>query len=63
MSEKKLDDSKRCPECKSANLELVGTRDRRAPGSGSDGPVVAKTINVRCRRCGASWDILRRVSN
>ena len=63
MSEKKPDDSKRCPECKSTNLEYLGTRERRAPGSGPDGAVVAKTINVRCRRCGASWDILRRAQN
>ncbi|VTR93773.1 unnamed protein product [Gemmata massiliana] len=59
------DDSKRCPECKSTNLQFVGSRDHRGPrrADGSEAPVVARTIQVRCRRCKASWGVLRRVVN
>jgi hypothetical protein len=63
MSEKNPDDSKHCPECKSSRLELVNTREGRAPGSGLDGPVLAKALHIRCRRCSASWEIVRRVTN
>jgi hypothetical protein len=56
------DDPERCPECKSTNLRLVETRAIRAPGSGPDGPILARTIHHRYRRCKASWDVTRRSS-
>ena len=57
-------DAKRCPECKSSNIRLESTREIRAKQPNPDGtaPVVAKTLWIRCRRCGASWSILRRVT-
>ena len=57
-------DAKRCPECKSTSIRLESTREIRAKQPGPDGtaPVVAKTLWIRCRRCKASWSILRRVT-
>jgi len=53
------DDAKRCPECKSTNIRLESTREHRTP----DGDrVVANTLWIRCRRCRASWSILRRTA-
>ena len=63
MSDKQPDDSKRCPECRSTNIYLESTREHRAPRTGNEEPrVVAKTLNIRCRRCKADWSILRRVA-
>lgn len=65
MSDSADRDSKRCPECKSSNIYLESTREIRAketPEGASEPPVVAKTLNIRCRRCGASWSILRKVA-
>jgi hypothetical protein len=59
------DDAKRWPECKSTNISLESTRDVRAKrkkGETAAPPVVAKTLWIRCRRCQASWSILRRVT-
>jgi hypothetical protein len=56
-------DDKRCPECKSRNIDLESTTEIRAkPTDGGAAPpaIVAKTLWVRCRRCRASWSILRR---
>ncbi len=58
-------DSKRCPECRSTNIYLEGTREHRAkqvPPAAAEAPVVAKTLSIRCRRCNASWAILRKVT-
>jgi DNA-directed RNA polymerase subunit RPC12/RpoP len=62
------DDSKqdtiRCPECRSTNIYLESTREHRAPRQGDEEPrVVAKTLNIRCRRCKADWSVLKRVTN
>ncbi|MBY0458686.1 MAG: hypothetical protein K2V38_15210 [Gemmataceae bacterium] len=54
-------DSKRCPECKSTNLAFRGARDHRPKGTPAGEPV-ARTVHVACRRCGASWDVLRRLN-
>lgn len=65
MSDSDARDSKRCPECNSTNIYLEGTREHRAkqvPRDTAAAPVVAKTLNIRCRRCGNSWSILRKVS-
>ena len=56
-----------CAECRSSNLEVVGIRDMRRPAQpgdlpGAQPPVVARKINVRCRRCGWSDFLLRRVA-
>ena len=62
MSDPK-DDTKRCPECRSTNIYLESTREHDAPRQGNAEPrVVAKTLYIRCRRCKASWSILRRVT-
>ncbi len=59
------DDTKRCPECRSTNIALEGTREIRAKRekrSAAEPPVVARQLSVRCRRCKADWTILRRVT-
>jgi hypothetical protein len=55
-------DAKRCPECRSTDIYLENTREIRAKRKGANetSPVVAKTLWIRCRRCKASWSILRR---
>ena len=55
----------RCPECHGTNLEVVSVREVRRPSRPDDAPdielpVVARKIEVRCRRCGWSDFILRR---
>jgi hypothetical protein len=62
MSDPK-EDTRRCPECRSTNIYLESTREHHAPRQGeAEPPVVAKTLNIRCRRCKASWSILRHVT-
>ena len=56
------DDGKRCPECKSTNLKYLGTREIRNPKAGPGAPILARTINVQCRRCKAEWSITRRAT-
>jgi hypothetical protein len=56
----------RCAECRSTNLAVESVRDVRRPARKGDPPdarrqVVARKIEVRCRRCGWSDCILRRV--
>jgi hypothetical protein len=57
----------RCAECRSTNLEVVSMRDvqrpaRRGEPQDAERPVVARKVEVRCRRCGWSDFILRRVN-
>jgi hypothetical protein len=56
----------RCAECGSANLEVISLRDVRRPSRqgerpDAERPVVARKVEVRCRRCGWSDFILRPV--
>jgi len=60
-------DDSRCPEYFSTNLKVESIRDVRRPrrkGDPADAqrPVVARQIEVRCRRCKWSGSILRRVT-
>jgi hypothetical protein len=57
----------RCGECHGTNLAVVSIRDvQRPPRNGEpadvERPVVARKVEVRCRRCGWSDFILRRVA-
>lgn len=57
----------RCGECRSTNLEVVNIRDVQRParpGAPPDAerPVVARKVEVRCRRCGWSDFLLWRVA-
>jgi hypothetical protein len=57
----------RCPECHSTNLEVTNVRDVQRPAKkdeppDAERPVVARKIEVRCRRCKWSDFLLRRVS-
>jgi hypothetical protein len=58
-------EDRRCPECHSADLRFEGSRDITAPRRKGQPPaparVLARSIQVRCGRCGNSWSILRRV--
>jgi len=61
------EDDGRCAECRSTNLEVVSIRDVQRPPRKGDPPdaeraVVARKVEVRCRRCGWSDFILRRVT-
>jgi hypothetical protein len=57
-----------CPECKSDDLKVESIRDIRAPqrqertSAAADKPV-ARTIWVRCRSCGWSGPIVRKLSD
>jgi hypothetical protein len=58
-------DDGRCAECRSSDLEVVSIRDiERPPLRGdlldAERPVVARKVEVRCRRCGWSDFLLRR---
>lgn len=60
------DTGPQCPECFGRDLEVVNIRDvRRPPHKGeppdTEGSVVARKIEVRCRECGATDFILKRV--
>jgi ribosomal protein L37E len=57
----------RCAECGSQNLAVESTRDIRRPRQPSDPPdadppVVARQVWVKCRRCGWSGSVLKRVT-
>ncbi len=57
----------RCGVCGSRNLRVVNVREVRRPTQPSDpvdakAPVVARKVEVRCRRCGRSDFLLRRVA-
>jgi len=59
------DDDSRCPECSGTNLKVESIREVRRPrrkGEPADAerPVVARQIEVTCRRCKWSGSILRR---
>ena len=61
-------DDSRCPECFGTNLKVESIRDVRRPArkgeppSDAGRPVVARQVEVRCRRCKWSGSILRRVN-
>lgn len=59
------DDDSRCPECFSTNLKVVNIRDVQKPhrkGEPAAEPrIVARKIEVQCRRCKWSGFIVRRV--
>ncbi|QEG29599.1 hypothetical protein GobsT_43970 [Gemmata obscuriglobus] len=57
----------RCDECGSRRLEVVNIREVRPPARAGDpqevaAPVMVRKVEVRCRRCGWSDFILRRVA-
>jgi hypothetical protein len=60
------DTDPQCSECFGTDLEVVNIRNvHRPPRKGeapdTEGPVVARKIEVRCRECGATDFILKRV--
>ena len=60
------DTDPQCPECFGTDLEIVNIRDvhrraRKGEPSDTEGPVVVRKIEVRCRECGATDFILKRV--
>jgi hypothetical protein len=62
-----VEDDGRCAECRSTSLKVISIRDvhlpaRKGESVDAERPVVARKIEVRCRRCGWSDFILRRVN-
>lgn len=62
-----MDDSDKCHECGSDDIQIESARDRLAkpkkgPNPGEPTRVVAKTYWVRCNNCGNSWPVTRKVN-
>jgi len=62
-----MSDDSQCPECFGTDLKVVNVRDVRGPRRKDEQkpagrPVLARKIEVKCRRCGWSGFVLRRVN-
>jgi hypothetical protein len=53
-------DDDTCHECHGTDLDVVNMREVRSPDSGA---VVVRKIEVRCRDCGWTDFILKRIPN